>query len=233
MDKKAILVGLVVASALLIAGCSQAEPTEVPEPTESVAQPAVATDTPPVATEVPNTPTPEPSAPVWEADGVVGENEYSDSLEVAGVQFLWSHDGEYLYAAVTSKVTGWVSLGFDPENRMQGANFILGYVAEGNSVIFDMYGVAPVGRNSHPPDEELGGTNDIVEFGGVEVDGSTTLEFKIPLDSGDQYDKPLVPGETYAVIAAAGRSDDADSPHATIFPIQFLGTSASLLRIIT
>jgi hypothetical protein len=39
------------------------------------------------------------------------------------------------------------------------------------------------------------------------------IEFQIPLDSGDAYDKPLTPG-THTLIAAVGLSDDFASKHA-------------------
>jgi len=89
---------------------------------------------------------------------------------------------------------------------MQGANFIFGYVQGGETSIADMYGTEPTAM--HPPDEELGGTNDIVAFGGREEGGTTTIEFQIPLDSGDANDKPLSPGSTYSVILARGTADE-------------------------
>jgi hypothetical protein len=106
-----------------------------------------------------------------------------------------------------------VSVGFDPETQMKGANFVFGYVQDGTAFVQDMFGTKPTGRASHPPDEELGGRNDVLEYAGREEGNVTTIEFKIPLDSGDQYDKPLSPGTTYAIILALGPSDDLDSRH--------------------
>jgi hypothetical protein len=135
-------------------------------------------------------------------------------VEVAGVEFHWMNDGENLYAALAAQTSGWVSVGFDPENQMQGANFIFGYVQDGTPVVQDMFGTKPKGRGSHPPDEQLGGTDDILEFAGSEQGDLTVIEFRIPLDSGDEFDKPLSAGTTHTVILARGRSDDSDSRHA-------------------
>jgi hypothetical protein len=76
-----------------------------------------------------------------------------------------------------------------------------------------MYGAQPFGANSHPPDTDLGGSDDIIDYAGTESDGLTVLEFVIPLDSGDPYDHALETGETYDVILAIGDQDSFDSYH--------------------
>ena len=201
-------------------------PTETPVPAETPVPPT-ATTAPPTATSTTDsaetaptaTPTPEPPTatpvpePAWQPDGVIGEGEYAHQVEAAGVTFYWSNDAEYLYGALSAQTSGWVSVGFDPESRMQGANYILGYVQGGQTVIEDMYGTRPSGPGSHPADVELGGRNDILEYGGREEGGVTAIEFKIPLDSGDEYDKPLRPGMSYGIILAMGPSDDLQSYH--------------------
>jgi sugar lactone lactonase YvrE len=191
-----------------------AEPTEEPEPTATAAPP---TDTPapePTETAMPE-PTEEPAAQepaaeamAWTPDGVISEGEYADSVQEADVTFHWIHDGEYLYGALTAPTEGWVAVGFKPEVAMQGANYVYGYVADGEVEAFDMWGAQPRGPGSHPPDVDLGGTDDIVAFGGQEADGTTTFEFQIPLDSGDEYDKPLEIGQSHDILLAWGPTDD-------------------------
>jgi hypothetical protein len=177
------------------------EATPVPATEAPAAQP---TDTPaPTPTEAPEEP-----AFAWEADGTVGEDEYSGSVATAGVTFHWRTDGELLYGALSAATRGWVSVGFDPDQRMQGANYVYGWVKDGQAEVMDMFGTRPSGPNSHPVDTELGGQSNIVAFGGVEADGATTLEFQIPLDSGDANDKPLAVGETHTILLAFGPNDD-------------------------
>ena len=89
----------------------------------------------------------------------------------------------------------------------------IGYVKDGEALIQDMFGVKPVGMGSHPPDVELGGSDDILDYAGREEGGVTVIELKIPLDSGDEYDKPLSPGAGYDLITAIGSGDDFDSIH--------------------
>jgi hypothetical protein len=180
-----------------------------PTATAVAAAESTFTPTPVPPAETP-TPVPEPS---WVADGAIGEDEYAHQVEAAGVTLHWVNDGEYLYAALAAQTSGWVAVGFDPETKMQGANFIFGYVAGGQTTIEDMFGIRPFGPGSHPPDEQLGGGNDVLEFGGREEEGVTVIEFKMPLDSGDQYDKSLQPGSSYSVILATGSSDNPQLYH--------------------
>ena len=197
-------------------GPPTATPAEIKEPTATptaVAQ-ATTTPTPAPATSTPEPPTVTPTPePVWQADGVIGEDEYAHQAAGAGVTFYWTNDADHLYGALFAPTQGWVAVGFDPQTRMQGANFVFAYVQGGQTSIQDMFGTRPQGPGSHPPDEQLGGQNNILEYGGQEADGSTIVEFKIPLDSGDEYDKPLLPGSSYTVILAYGSSDDFDSYH--------------------
>jgi hypothetical protein len=144
-------------------------------------------------------------------DGVIADGEYAHEVGAGAVRVLWRNDAESLWLALVGETTGWVAVGIDPENRMQGANFILGAVDGDTVSVWDAYGTAPVG--AHPTDESLGGTNDILAFGGTERDGQTIIEVQIPLASGDAYDQDLAPGQTYAIIVAVGSADGFDARH--------------------
>jgi hypothetical protein len=165
--------------------------------------------TPPTPTSA--APAPPPSN--WEPDGRTRDEEYTGRVEIGAVVFLWSHDASYLYGAMSARTVGWVAVGLAPESQMKGANFIFGYVDRGQVVMADMFGAQPTGPGSHPADETLGGSNDIVDFGGYELDGITVIEFKIPLDSGDAYDRALMPNTRYKLITAIGDQDDFTSYH--------------------
>lgn len=192
-------------------------PTPAPSATQAqeVAYPAPAEPTPTSAEEEPypapatqETLTP---AALWNADGVIGADEYSDTTTIGPVTLWWRHDGTYLYLAAEARTRGWLAVGLDPEDRMKGANHIIA-AHDGEARIADAYGTAPTGAN-HPADTTLGGTDDIVAYAVVEQDGVTRFEVQIPLDSGDAYDKPLQPGKTYPVIVAIGASDAFTAPH--------------------
>lgn len=124
-------------------------------------------------------------------------------------------NGLNLDCQLIAATTGWVAVGFAPTNQMQNANFIIGYHSSGNTFIRDDYGVA---STSHASDTSLGGTNNIITSSSTEVDGVTQLNFKIPLNSGDSFDKVLVIGNTYGIILGRGfnSGDSFTSSHAAV-----------------
>lgn len=137
-------------------------------------------------------------------------------LEVSGFLLRWeTQSGGNLAVELTGPTTGWVAVGFDPSVMMLDANIIIGYVSGGNAFIRDDFGWQ---TTSHRADTLLGGTDDVTIDGGSESGGQTQIRFTIPLDSGDEYDKPLVPGNTYPVILARGPdgADDFSTAHTFI-----------------
>lgn len=181
-----------------------AEPTAYPAPEEAA---------PTAAYPAPEEAQPTAVAPsvAWAADGVIGAEEYANTTKIGPVTIWWNNDAEFLYIAAEARTKGWLSVGLAPENRMQGANYLFASF-DGKAAMVDAYGTAPTGA-THPADTTLGGTDDIVAFAVTETDGMTRFEAQIPLDSGDAYDKPLKPGETYPVIVAMGTSDAPTASH--------------------
>jgi len=135
----------------------------------------------------------------YSIDGAIEATEYPHSTEIAGVGVYWTNDATYLRVGLVAPGTGFVAIGFDPVRRMEGANFILGYVEDGKGYFRDDFGTEPT---AHMADVDRGGVDNIVSSAGAEWTDRTILEFIIPLDSGDEMDKPLVPGGTYTVLLA-------------------------------
>ena len=143
-------------------------------------------------------------------NGGNGDSDGYAETASSGITLKWKVEGNLLHLKVSAETTGWVAVGFDPVNRMEGANIIIGYVEDGAAYIRDDYAYTIV---SHDSDESQGGTDDVTNPAGTESGGVTEISFTIPLDSGDAYDKPLVPGNAYNVILARGpdASDTDDS----------------------
>lgn len=121
-----------------------------------------------------------------------------------------SIDSENLYIKASANTTGWIAVGFEPTKMMKGSDIIIGYVTDDGAVIEDHYGN---GYTSHKSDELLGGANNVTLIGGSQKEGVTTVEFSIPLNSKDQYDKGLIPGGEYKLIYATGKKDNIKSRH--------------------
>jgi hypothetical protein len=148
----------------------------------------------------------------WQADGVVSLGEYSHQATAGPLTVYWRNDDTYLYLALQARTLGWLSIGFDPDRTHVGADIIIGAVSNGTVTILDSYGTSERGT-FHTPDENLGGTYSILSSGGSQQSGVTILEFQIPLDSGDKYDKVLKAGTVVPVILAVGTTRDLTSMH--------------------
>jgi hypothetical protein len=146
----------------------------------------------------------------WSADGVISPGEYADSQMYGSYEVHWTADEQHIYAAIQAPTSGWVAVAVQPGQRMKNADMVFGFVENGETTVFDMFSTGDFGP--HPPDEELGGTHDILEYGGTEVDGVTTIEFKRALATGDQYDNELTPGEN-KIIWSYGSSDNPSQRH--------------------
>ena len=147
-------------------------------------------------------------------DGVIAEGEYTDAVILNEFEVYVFNDEEFVYIGLKSPGRGWVAIGFSPVEVHGGANFLFGTVVDGVVLVSDEYGF---GRFEHDLDTSLGGTNNIVEYAGVEAVG-TVIEFKIPLDSGDVYDTVLEKGKSYSIIVAYHESmDDFQLKHTERF----------------
>ena len=187
---------VILAAALLISGCIQPE-------------------------RGPSKASMHPVSEAWKPDGIIGGSEYSWSMNLTSPQgygqrggtvaVYWRNDAQTLYIALKGQTRGWVALGFEPSEWMKDADMILGAVNDGNVTVQDQYSAGNYGP--HLPDTTLGGTDDILEYGGREEGGYTTVEFKRRMNTGDSYDKAFAPGQTVKIIWAMADSDFGDVKH--------------------
>ena len=136
-------------------------------------------------------------------DGQIVELEYRNGMIDAetGMLVHWQNDDSVLYIGLVAPGTGWLSIGFGPENRMQGADIIIAAIDNGELVIEDHYGNAPTAHRKDDVDH-------VIQAAGSEAEGQSILEFAIPLASGDDQDKALAHGSEVTIILAYHASND-------------------------
>lgn len=149
----------------------------------------------------------------WKPDGVISQNEYKNSKELGRFSVHWTNDDTYLYMAIKGQTSGWVSIGFEPTDAMRDADMVFGWISNNAPTVLDVYSTGAYGP--HPPDQELGGRNDLIETGGSESAGTTYIEFKRKLNTGDKYDKVFTKGQNIYFIWGIGSSDSLNSPHSS------------------
>jgi hypothetical protein len=170
----------------------------------------------PTPTPTPSpTPAPTPTPPLeeeWLADGTIKAREYYGSNTYGIYEIYWRSDEQYVYIGMKAKTSGWLAMAIQPGSRMKDADMVFGFVKDGETTVSDLFSTGNFGP--HHPDTELGGTDDISEFGGKEEGGYTTIEFKRALNTGDKYDNTLSKGAN-KIIWAYGSSDSLTQKHAT------------------
>ncbi len=152
--------------------------------------------------------------------------QYDHEIKDKKITFAWKVDGDKLAIKLAAETDGWVGIGFNPSKDMKDANFILGYVKDGEAKIIDEFGDS---ESSHAPDDKLGGTTDVTLVGGTEAGGMTTVEFTIPLKSADKNDGTLnVSGDNVVLLAYGSGRDSFKTKHTYRTTLKVnLGTGAS------
>lgn len=136
-------------------------------------------------------------------DVAEGDDGFSTIELDSGFTFRWKIDGDEIEAIISGPTTGWVSVGFNPQNRMQGGTYVIGYVQRGEVNMRHDWGHSATG---HRAVTDMGGTSRLTSLGGSEEGGVTELSFRLPLDPGDRYFSPIRTGETNTVIWAFGQN---------------------------
>lgn len=131
---------------------------------------------------------------------------YTHSLDIQKMNFSWNVNGDKLEVKLSAPTTGWVAIGFNPTSKMKGADIVIGYVKDGKVKIKDEYGTA---ATQHKSDTKVGGSDNVTVIGGSEENGVTTIEFAIPLNSGDDKDTVIDPAADTVVIVAYGSERDS------------------------
>jgi len=142
---------------------------------------------------------------VFSAQPAALATEYQHSIDLNKMTFSWSIQGEQLHVKLTAGTKGWVGIGFNPSQQMKDADYILGYVKNGKVSVTDAFGVRV---KEHIDDTAMQGVNNVANVSGSESGGVTTIEFSIPLHSGDKADSRLKTNATVTVLLAFGRGRD-------------------------
>lgn len=132
--------------------------------------------------------------------------EYKHTLKIDTMTFDWSVAGENLAVKLSAPTTGWVAIGFHPTDMMKDANIIIGMVKDGKVEIADDFGTQPT---QHGPDTKRDGQENVTVVGGSETGNTTTLEFSIPLNSGDPNDGVIDPKADTVIMLAYGPDRDS------------------------
>lgn len=155
-------------------------------------------------------------AVTWQPDGVASRGEYARSANFSdgsgrAFNLYWKNDADMLYMAMMGQTSGWVAIGFEPTEWMRDADMVVGSVNGSNTTAEDQYCTGNYGP--HVADSQLGGTDDILEYGGREEGGYTVVEFSRKMKTGDVYDKAFNSSQSVEVIWSMADTDSTNVKH--------------------
>ena len=150
-------------------------------------------------------------------DGTIAEDEYASTVthEESGAAMYWTVEGDMLYFGMTMESSGWVGVGFampdDVTRAKAGYDQYMVNVVDGTPMAYDMY--QEDARGAPIMDTEAGGNDSLTEFAGTYEGEMWTVEFARPLNTGEETDAVIVPGEPMLLTFATGPIMDLDRRH--------------------
>ncbi|MEI7640162.1 MAG: DOMON domain-containing protein [bacterium] len=135
------------------------------------------------------------------------------SVNTAGMTFQWKITGANIACKVSGPTTGWVSVAFNSAAKMDGSDYIIGYVTGGSTLtISDEHGSG----HNHSADS----VQNLTVTSGTESGGTTEILFTRALNTGDSQDKVLSKDMSLYIILAYGPSDNLTSMHSDYGAVQ-------------
>lgn len=136
---------------------------------------------------------------LWISPSLAQDLTYQHTITVEQMTFQWSLEPELIHIKLAAKTTGWVGVGFNPSQAMKDADFVIGYVKNGQANVKEQIGS---GLNSHMEKVKSGGKDNVTNISGKEENGMTEITFTLPLKSGDKFNTMIDPnGETTVLLA--------------------------------
>ena len=128
-------------------------------------------------------------------------------VEKNGMTVEWHFTKTHLKITMQAPTTGWVAIGFNPENQLPGTSLLMARMRGGQAEALDFYTVGP---GDYHPVTELGGRSAIGQIIGWERDGQTHVSFEIERDPGGKFHYELAEGKPFHLLMAFSREDDFD-----------------------
>ena len=126
-------------------------------------------------------------------------------VHVAGMKFSYSIEERQLICKLEAPTNGWVGVGFNKQNSIEGSDLLLFNIVKGKPTYTDLF----VKRAGNPKkDIDLGGENSIRLIDSQENENNTMVHFSVPINSDDPYDFAHKIGESFWLILAYSVEDE-------------------------
>jgi len=122
--------------------------------------------------------------------------------ESNGFRMTWSIQGKYINITMSAPTQSYVSVGFNVIPRMDGADYVVGWVDDNQKgILLDQY--SP--DTAMPKDDSrLSGRNDVQLLAASRTKEGVSITFSRLLDTGDKYDRPITNASNFHLLWAFG-----------------------------
>jgi hypothetical protein len=149
-------------------------------------------------------------------DGAINADEYENSFthDDSSTTLHWTIVDDVIYMGIEADSRGWLGFGWmhTQENRKLGADQLIFIYENDEGTVLDMF--QDTARREPSPDEDLGGSNSIEDYAITRDGTSWVIEFSRPLDTEQETDVDIVPGEPMILLIAHATTMNIGREHA-------------------
>lgn len=125
-------------------------------------------------------------------------------MNVDGTTFQFWHEDGRLYSRFSAPTTGWVAIGFNNEERLEGTRFVIGARVGSSFHAEEHIAVVP----GHPKVQDLGFAPAVKDVVGYVSESSTIMRFSLPHLLADSDNPTLLSGtRSYLMLAWSHHTD--------------------------
>ncbi len=117
----------------------------------------------------------------------------------------WEYTNKEIEFTMAAPTSGWVTIGFNSKQGMAGCYLLMGRVVNGKVEVVEHYTQSP---GKYAPISTYDVRPQVKVISGIEEDGETTIQFKLPQKAISKYQKDLTKNSEYYMVLAYSNHDD-------------------------
>ncbi|MEM9719754.1 MAG: DOMON domain-containing protein [Bacteroidota bacterium] len=141
----------------------------------------------------------------WIGSAFSASNASINRIHRKGMIVAWEYHSECIEFTLEASTSGWVAIGFNSVNRLQGSYLIMARIREGQVEVVEHY-IHHTGI--YIPCIEMGVHPQIQGISGREIGPITQIKFSLPLTATHVFARDLHPGTSYTLLMAYSMEDD-------------------------
>ncbi|WP_027420442.1 DOMON domain-containing protein [Crocinitomix catalasitica] len=117
----------------------------------------------------------------------------------------WSHADKLIHFTISAPADGWVAIGLNNKQGITGTYLLMGRVKNGVAEVVEHSTLSPGNYKSF---KKIGVSDNVLNISGTEDAAGTRIQFSLPVEIRNKYQKSLENGKQYYLTIAYSQSDD-------------------------